>query len=80
MALLQNKLAVTVILLQIAFVVLFALVVRYDDDANAAREKNSRDHSKGGADPHNNSITRYYASKLSKFCHFYVYPYARERA
>ncbi|KAK2179724.1 hypothetical protein NP493_476g04051 [Ridgeia piscesae] len=61
MALLQNKLAVTLILLQIAFVVLFALVVRYDDDANAAREKNSRDHSKGGADPHNNSITRYYA-------------------
>lgn len=63
MNLLQNKLAVTLIVLQIVFVVLFALIVRYDDDANAARETHSRDHDKGGADPNDNSLNRYYASK-----------------
>lgn len=60
---LRNKLAVALVVLQVVFVVLFALVVRYDDDANATQETHSRDPGNGGADPTGNSLNRYYASK-----------------
>ncbi|KAI0242302.1 Ammonium transporter Rh type B-A [Lamellibrachia satsuma] len=58
---LRNKLAVALVVLQVVFVVLFALVVRYDDDANATQETHSRDPGNGGADPTGNSLNRYYA-------------------
>ena len=58
---LKNKLALVLVILQLIFIILFALVVRYADPANAALDQHSRDFVKGGSS--SSVLGKYYASK-----------------
>ncbi|XP_074653098.1 ammonium transporter Rh type B-B-like [Tubulanus polymorphus] len=56
----RGKFPGVVLVLQVIFIVLFAVFVRYDDQANASKKENSLDPGKGGADPEKNSLKQYY--------------------
>ena len=59
----RGKFALTVLILQIVFIVLFGVFADYSDSANAKVRKNSLDPSKGGADPGANEVADIYPSK-----------------
>ena len=59
----RGKLTVVLLVFQVIFVILFAIFVDYDKTADARHPNNTRDLSKGGADPNNNMVKGYYPSK-----------------
>ncbi|XP_064651471.1 ammonium transporter Rh type B-like [Lineus longissimus] len=56
----RGKFTGIVLLLQVVFVVLFAIFVEYDDSANASHDKHSRDINLGGFDPSDNPVSALY--------------------
>lgn len=56
----RTKFAFVLLILQVVFLILFGLMVEYDDSASARHPPNSLDHDKGGADPHANEISHLY--------------------
>ncbi|XP_077985496.1 ammonium transporter Rh type A-like [Glandiceps talaboti] len=57
----RGKLSVILLIFQILFLVLFALMVDYNEDSNALAPQNNKDHEiHGGADPGNNPLGYYY--------------------
>jgi hypothetical protein len=63
----RGKFTGIVVLLQILFIVLFAIFVEYDDRANARDGRNSKDINLGGFDPSNNPVSALYPSKYCTF-------------
>ncbi|KAK2163750.1 hypothetical protein NP493_1447g00082 [Ridgeia piscesae] len=60
MAFQGTKLGVLVLVFQVFCFALFIFFADYGDSANASNPSHSRSHDKGGADPTNNKVSRYY--------------------
>lgn len=58
------KFTLILILIQVAFIIIFAIFADYNDNANAKNPVHSKDVSKGGEDPRKNKLHTLYDSKL----------------
>ncbi|XP_066267742.1 ammonium transporter Rh type A-like isoform X2 [Branchiostoma lanceolatum] len=56
----RGKLTAILLIFEVVFIVLFGILVVYDDEANASASKNSLTPAQGGADPDNNVVRAYY--------------------
>ncbi|CAH1245695.1 RHAG [Branchiostoma lanceolatum] len=56
----RGKLTAILLIFEVVFIVLFGILVVYDDEANASASKNSLTPAQGGADPDNNVVKAYY--------------------
>lgn len=63
----RGKFSCVVIALQIIFIILFAVLVKYGDDSDAKNPAHGKSVVQGGNDPDKNSIHGYYPRKLSSF-------------
>ena len=59
----RGKYTVFLFVFQLIFLILFGIFVKYEHQADAGYEKNSKDPEKGGYDPDNNRIKHFYPSK-----------------